>query len=194
MIMSWTSFSMWIQWRCPFCDRTNHIGNFFVLYACICFIHHFSVWIQLWQWLCHPRLYFENIWHGHHQALFFSVNSVVTVIMSSGDYILKIYNMVITRHCFQCEFSWDSDYVISRLHFENIWYGHHQTLFFSVNSVVTVIVSSGGYILKIYDMSSPGTVFQCEFSCNMIMSFEDYILKRYHMVITRHNFSVWIQP
>ena len=23
--MSWTSFSMWIQWRCPFCDQTNHI-------------------------------------------------------------------------------------------------------------------------------------------------------------------------
>jgi hypothetical protein len=29
---------------------------------------------------------------------FFSVNSVVTVIMLSGDYILKIYDIVITRH------------------------------------------------------------------------------------------------
>jgi len=23
--ISWTSFSMWIQWRCPFCDGTNYI-------------------------------------------------------------------------------------------------------------------------------------------------------------------------
>jgi len=23
--MSWTSFSVWIQWECPFCDQTNHI-------------------------------------------------------------------------------------------------------------------------------------------------------------------------
>jgi hypothetical protein len=53
---------------------------------------------------------------------------------------------------FQCEFSCDSDYVIRRLYFENIWYGHHQASFFSVNSVMTVIMSSRDYILKIYDM------------------------------------------
>ena len=142
------------------------------------------------------RLYFDNIWYGHHQASFFSVNSVVTVIMSSGDYILTIYDMVITRHhfsvwiqlwqwlchpetifwqymiwsspdiIFQCEFSHDSDYVIQRLYFDNIWYDHHQTSFFSVNPAVTVI-----------------------------MTFEDYIfLIIYDMVITRHHFSEWIQP
>ena len=109
-------------------------GNFFGLYVCICIIYTFLE-IQSWQWLC------------HRQTIFWKY-----IIWSSPGIV------------FQCEFSWDSDYVISRLHFENIWYGHHQTLFFSVNSVVSVIVSSGGYILKMYDM-----------------------------VITRHCFSVWIQ-
>ena len=119
----------------------------------------------------------------------FGVNSVVTVIISSKDYILKIYDMVIIRHhfsvriqlwqsschlkttfwkymiwsspgiIFQCEFSCDSHHVIWRLHFENIWYGHHQASFFSANSVVTVIMSSEDYILKIYDM-----VNRCHFS------------------------------
>ena len=139
------------------------------------------------------RLYIDNIWYGHHQASFFGVNSAMTVIMSSGDYILTIYDIVITKHhfsvwvqprqwlchpetifwqymiwsspgiIFRCEFS--SDYVICRLYFDNIWYGHHQASFFSVNSAVTVIMSSRDYILTIYDM-----------------------------VITRHHFSVWIQP
>jgi len=36
----------------------------------------------------------------HHQASFFSVNSVVTVIMSSEDYILNIYDMIINKHHF----------------------------------------------------------------------------------------------
>jgi len=195
-----------------FVTRLTIFGNFIVLYECICIIHHFSVWIQLWHWLCHPetifwkymiwpssgiifrwefscdcdyviwRLYFENIWYGHHQASFFHANSVVTVIMSSKDYILKIYDMAIIKHhfsmqiqlwqwlfhpntifwkymiwpslsiIFPCKFSCDSDYVIRRLYFENIWYGHHQASFFHVNSVVTVIISLGDYIWKIYDM------------------------------------------
>jgi len=145
--------------RCEFNGGVHFVigltifGNFFVLYVYICFIHHF-----------------------------FSVNSVVTVIMSFGNYIFKIYDMVITRHCFsmwiqlwqwlchpetrfwkymiwsspcvvfQCEFSCDSDCVLWKLYFENIWHSHHQALFFSVNSVVTVIMSSGDYILKIYSM------------------------------------------
>ena len=53
---------------------------------------------------------------------------------------------------FQCKFSHGSDFVIWRLSFENIWSGHHQASFFSVNSVVTVILSSEDYLLKIYDM------------------------------------------
>ena len=110
------------------------------------------------------RLYFDNIWYSHQQASFFGVNSAVTVIMSSRDYILIIYDMVITRHhfsvwiqpwqwlchpetifwqymiwsspgiIFRCEFSRDSDYVIWRLYFNNIWYGHHQASIFGVNS------------------------------------------------------------
>ena len=36
----------------------------------------------------------------HHQASFLSVNSVVTVIMSSEDYILNIYDMIINKHHF----------------------------------------------------------------------------------------------
>ena len=39
---------------------------------------------------------------------------------------------------FLCKFSCDSDSVIWRLSFENIWYDHHQALFFSANSAVTV--------------------------------------------------------
>ena len=58
--------------------------------------------------------------------------------------------------------------------FENIWYGHHQA-FFSVNSVVTVIMSSGHYIWKYMIWSSSGIIFQCEFSCN-----GDYVIQRHH--------------
>jgi hypothetical protein len=54
-------------------------------------------------------------------TLFFSANSAVTVIMSSGDYIFIIYDMVITRHHF-----------------------------LGVNSAVMVIMSSGDYIFTIY--------------------------------------------
>ena len=43
---------------------------------------------------------------------------------------------------FQCEFNCNSDYVIQTLHFENIWYGHHQASFFSANSAVMVIMPS----------------------------------------------------
>ena len=53
---------------------------------------------------------------------------------------------------FRWEFSREGDYVIQRLHFDNIWYGHHQASFFSENSVVKVIMSSEDYILIIYDM------------------------------------------
>ena len=110
-------------------------GNFFVLYVCICIIHNFSVWIQLWRWLYHPETIF---W----QYMIWSSPSII----------------------FWCEFSHDSDYVIRRLYFDNIWYGHHQASFFGVNSAMTVIMSSRDYILTIYDM-----------------------------VITRHHFLVWIQ-
>jgi hypothetical protein len=195
-------------------------GDYFLkIYDMVITRHYFSVQIQSWLWLCHPETTFENIWYGHHQASFFGVNSVMTVIMSSGDYFFKIYNMVIIRHhflvwiqlwqwlchlettfwkyiiwsspgiIFQCKFSHDHDYVIR-------WYGHHQASFFSGNSVMTVIMLSRDYFLKIYDMvitmhhflvwiqswqwlchlettfwkymiwSSPDIIFQCEFSCN----------------------------
>jgi hypothetical protein len=65
--ISWTSFSMWIQWWCPF----------------------------------------------------FNENSVMTVIMSFGDYILITYDMVITKHHFQCEFSCSSD--IPRWRVDSFW-------------------------------------------------------------------------
>jgi hypothetical protein len=189
-----------------FVTRLTIFGNFIVLYVCICIIHHFSA---LWQWLCHPetifwkymiwpssgiifpcefscdsdyvirRLYFENIWYGHHQASFFRANSVVTVIISSKHYILKIYDMAIIKHhfsvwiqlwqwlchsktifwkymiwpsssiIFRCEFSCDCDYFIGRLYFENIWYGHHQTSFFISHLMAVVIISSGDYIFVI---------------------------------------------
>jgi len=111
--------------------------------------HCFSMWIQLWQWLCHPETIFWKYMIWSSPALFFSVNSVVTVIVSSGGYILKIYDIVITKHCFQCEFSCDSDYVIWRLYFENIWYGHHQTSFSISHLLVVVMISSEDYILVI---------------------------------------------
>ena len=142
--------------------------------------HHFSVWIQPWQWLCHletifwqymiwsspgiifrcefsrdsdyviRRLYFDNIWYGHHQASIFGVNSAMIVTMSSGDYILTIYDMVITRHQFLVLIQHDGNCVIQRLYFDNIWYGHHQASIFSLNSAMTVIMSSRDYILIIY--------------------------------------------
>ena len=41
------------------------------------------------------RPYCHNIGYSHHQASFFHVNPVVMVIMSSGDHIVIIYDMVI---------------------------------------------------------------------------------------------------
>src|SRR6267154_2577004 len=55
---------------------------------------------------------------------------------------------------FWCKFRYDGDCIIWRLYFENVSYGHHQTSFFNVNSIMTVITSSWNYILKIYDMIS----------------------------------------
>ena len=163
---------MWIQlWQWLHMSSGDYILK---IYDMAIIRHHFSVGIQLWLWLCHPktifwkymiwpsssiifrwefscdgdyvicRLYFENIWYGHHQASCFGGNSVVTVIMSSEDYILKIYDMAIIRHHFSVR--------IQLWLWENIWYGHHQASFFRANSVVTVIISSGDYIWKIYDM------------------------------------------
>ena len=113
-----------------FVIRLTIFGNFFVLYVCICIINHFSVRIQLQQWLCHLNTIFENIWYGHHQASFFSVNSAVRVIMSSRHYI-----------------------------FEKIWYGHHQASFFSANSTVRVIMSSRHCIWKNMIWSSSDIIF-----------------------------------
>jgi len=149
--MSWT-VSMWIQWRCPFCDRTTIFGNFlFYMHAYVLYTI-FRVNSVVDSDYVIPKTIFENIWHGHHQALFSVWIQLWQWLCHLETTFWKYIIWSSPGIVFQCEFSWDSDYVISRLHFENIWYGHHQTLFFSVNSVVTVIVSSGGYILKIYDM------------------------------------------
>ena len=123
-----------------------------------------------WEFSCDgdcviQRPYFDNLSYGHHQASFFGENSVMTVTVSSGDYILIIYDMSSPSIIFWWEFSHDSDSVIWRLYFDNIWYSHHQASFFSENSVVMVI-----------------------------LSFENYILITYDMVITKHNFSVQIEP
>ena len=48
------------------------------------------------------------------------MNSAVTVIMSSRDYILTIYDMVITRHQFLVLIQCDGICVIRRLYFDNI--------------------------------------------------------------------------
>jgi hypothetical protein len=53
---------------------------------------------------------------------------------------------------FWCKSNCNSDYVMWRRYCHNIWYGHHQTSFFGVNPTVTVIMSSGDYIVIIYDM------------------------------------------
>ena len=84
-------------------------------------------------------------------------------------YVYALYTI------FQCEFNCNSDYVIWTLHFENIWYGHHQASFFSVNSAVTVIMSSRHYILKYMIWSSSSIIFKCVFSCN-----GDYAIQRHH--------------
>jgi hypothetical protein len=129
--------------------RLTIFGNFFVLYVCICIIHQFSVRIQLWQWLCHPETKFLKY-----------------MIWSSSSII------------FQCKFSCDSDYVIWRPYFWNIWYGHHQASFFSANSAVIVIMSSGDNIFEIMIWSSSDIIFQCEFSHD-----SDYIIRRLYFKI-----------
>ena len=97
-----------------------------------------------------------NFFVSYHYTPFFSMNSAITAIMSSGEYIFTIYDMVIIRHCFslwiqlqwllnhletifslwssldivfQYKFSCNGYYIIQRLYFHNIWYGHHQASF-----------------------------------------------------------------
>ena len=93
-----THFSIWIQLWCLFWCQTNHFREF------LCFIY---------MYICYTP--------------FFSVNSAITVIISSGDYILIIYDMVITSHHFLFCIQW-------WLSLCNIWY--HQTSFLNGNSAV----------------------------------------------------------
>ena len=92
---------------------------------------------------------------------FFSANSAVTVIISFGDYIFTIYDMVIIRHHFQlwCPFCNQTNQLLCFI----CMYMHY-TAFFSVNAAITVIMSSEDYIFTIYDMV---VIFQlwCPF-CN----------------------------
>ena len=92
---------------------------------------------------------------------------------------------------FWCESSGNGDYVIQRPHCHNIWYGHHQASFFSVNPTVTVIKSSGDHIVIIYDM-----VIFSESSVVMVtVSSGNYILVIhiwYNLRLTiLNNFCVW---
>ena len=128
------------------------------------------------------RPYFHKMWYGHFQASFFNVNSGVAVIISSRDHISVKCDMVIFRHhfsmgiqpcqwlchletiflsnviwsspgfIFQCEFNCSSYYVIWRLYFRKMWYGHLWASFFNVNSTIAVIMSSGDYISVKCDM------------------------------------------
>ena len=63
------------------------------------------------------------------------------------------------------------------------------TPFFGENSVVKVIMSSGDYILIIYDM----VLIKHHFLVRIQLSSRDYILIIYDMVITKQHFSVRIQ-
>ena len=129
-----------------------------------------------------------------HYKPFFSANSAVTVIMSSEHYIWKYMIWSSSGIIFQCEFSCKGDYVIQALYIWKIWYGHHQASFFSANSTVRVIMSSGHCIWENMIWSSSGIIFQCEFNCKgdyVIQAL--YIWKKYDMVIIKHHFSVRIQ-
>ena len=99
-------FSMWIQWQCSFYNQPNHIWQF-LCFICmyICYTPFFSVNSAIKSYYVIWRLYSRNIWYGHHQALFFILHLVV-IIMSSGDYVIIIYNMVITRHHFSFCIQW----------------------------------------------------------------------------------------
>ena len=70
----------------------------------------------------------------------------------------------------------------------------HYTSFFSVNSAVTVIMSSGDQVFEIYDMVIIRHHFSVNSAVMVIMSFGDHIFEIYDMVIIRHHFSVQIQP
>ena len=141
-----------------FVIRLTIFGNFFVLYVCICIIYTFSE-IQSWQWLCHPKTIFWKY-----------------IIWSSPDLI------------FQCEFSYDHDHIFWKLYFKNIWYGYHQISFFSMNSVITVIILSEDYILKYMICHHQASFFSVNSVVTVIMSSEDYILNIYDMIINKHHF------
>ena len=123
--MSMTHFRCEFNGSVHFMIRLTIFGNSFV------FMYVYALYIifqcessgnsdyVIWRPYCH------NIWYGHHQASFFSVNPTVTVIMSSRDHIVIIYDMVITKHHFSVPISCDGDYGIWRLYFDNIWYGYH---------------------------------------------------------------------
>jgi hypothetical protein len=60
---------------------------------------------------------FGNFCIYMHYTPLFGVNSVMTVIMSSEDYILKIYDMVITMHHFSVQ-------ILSLSYSKDVWSGN----------------------------------------------------------------------
>ena len=84
-----------------FTIRLTIFSNFLkcVIYT---FRTHFSMWIQLWCLIWCQTNHFRQFICFICYTTFSSVNSAITVIMSSGEYILIIYDIVII---FQCKFS-----------------------------------------------------------------------------------------
>ena len=78
-------------------------------------LHHFSIQIQWWWWLCHPECHMTKIWYRAHFALFFNVNSMVMVIMSSRVSCDK--NRIWGSFCilFPHELNSDGNYVICHM-------------------------------------------------------------------------------
>ena len=123
-----------------FVIRLTIFGNFSVLYVCICpgpvFQWEFNGGVCC---VIKLTIFGKFLCYMYAYALYtnFGANSVITVILSSEDHILQMYDMVITRHHFSV---WIQSW---------LWSCHLKTIFWK-------------YMIE----SSSGIIFQCKFSCD----------------------------
>ena len=117
-----------------FVIRLTIFGNFFVLYVCICIIHHFSVWIQPWQWLCHLETKFLKYMIWSSSGIIFQWIQPWWWLCHLETIFLKYMIWSSSGIIFQCKFSRDSDYVIWRLYFKihNIVINRHHFSFHKI--------------------------------------------------------------
>ena len=98
----------------------------------------------------HPGPVFQCEFNG-------SVHFVIRLTIFGNFFIIYVY---VLYTIFQCKFSCDSDCVIWRLYFDNIWYGHHLALV--IYTAPWVFVQSTWTVWSL--SQSLWTLYDCEVS------------------------------